>query len=334
MRLAITKNQKPFIIAIIVIVQLLIVSYLGIKIYQQKTNVRGARVFAPIEKKNIIINPDSELQYFYEPEPNTIENVNPWVPYKAIYTINSDSLNERFDYTTKKPDKTFRIVTLGDSYTYGLYVDTENNYSEKLEDMLNNTLSCKEYDKFEVINLGNGGYDIQYASERYKIRGQKYDPDLIVWFIKNDDMIQLNEIMLPEEKIIAEELKETGEFDKLVESGEFYPSWVRAAQGVIDTYGRENLVDIQIDFLNKFRESYTTPLLIITFPSTKDDYKKALKQFVSSQTNVLFHDEVPNIFTLEGASFPNDGHPTILGHNLIAKDLFEYLTKESLIPCD
>jgi lysophospholipase L1-like esterase len=333
MQLTFFKTSKGLLVTLVIVVQLLIVIYLGFKIYQQKTKVLGTEVIIPIEKESLIFNPDSDLEFFYEPKPNTIDNNNPWVPYKAIYTINSDSLNERLDYALEKPEKTFRIITLGDSYTYGLYVDTENNFSERLEDILNKTPPCGEYSRFEVINLGIGGYDIQYASERYRLRGQKYSPDLVIWFIKNDDMIQINEIMLPEEKIIAKELKESGDFDKLVEKGEFYPSWNRAVRRMIDQYGKDSLLELSVRFLEEFPKSYPNPLLIITFPSTKDDYKEVLEQFAASQSNIFFHDEIPEIFGIEGAAFPNDGHPTVLGHDLIAKNLFEYLTEENSILC-
>ncbi len=333
MQLSKSKKRKCLLFPVIMI-QVAIALYLGIKIYQKQMKVLGTKVYAPIEKESIIVNPDSELQRFYEPAPNTIENVNPWVPYKATYTINSDSLNERFEYSPEKPDRTFRIITLGDSYTYGLYVDTENNYSEKLEDKLNDTLSCNNYDQFEVINLGVGGYDIQYASERYKIRGQKYNPDLIIWFIKNGDMVQLNERMLVEEKIIAAELKKTGEFDKLVKKGNFYPSWSRAMQKVIDTYGRVHLFKTQMNFLENFRDTYVNPLLIITFPSTNGEYKRALEELTASRDNMTFHGNIPDIYNINGASFPNDGHPTILGHTIITDNLFEYLTKEGFISCE
>ena len=65
-----------------------------------------------------------------------IEKVNEWGPNKGTYTINNDSLNERFNYSENKDKNTFRIITLGASYTYGLYVDTKNNWTEILEDIL------------------------------------------------------------------------------------------------------------------------------------------------------------------------------------------------------
>ena len=325
--------MKPKIFIILACFQVVAIAFLGIKIYRQ-TNILGTQVsVSPIEKESLTFNPDSELEYFYEPKANSIDDVKTEAPYKAIYTINSDSLNERFDYTPENPYKSFRIVTLGDSFTYGLYVNTEHNYSEQLENLLNDPSSCENNNKFEVINLGMQGYDIQYSSERYKIRGQKYNPDLIIWLIKGDDLIQLNELLLPEKKIIIEKLRATGEFDRLVEKGSYYPSWVRAMQKVVDKYGEDNLLELQIRFLEEFRNTYTTPLLIITFPSIRNDYKEALNQFAVSQSNVFFYDDIPEIFKIKDAMFPNDGHPTILGHNLIAKNLFEYLIKEKLISC-
>jgi len=325
--------MKLIIFILLACFQLVVITLLGVKIYGQTKTPDTQVKIVPIDKESITFNPNSELQFFYEPKANSTDIVNPWIPYKATYTINSDSLNERFDYALEKPEKTFRIITLGDSYTYGLYVDTENNYSEQLENLLNSTLSCKEYNKFDVINLGVSGYDIQYSSERYKIRGQKYNPNLIIWFIKYDDMTQVNEIMLPEEKIIAEELKEAGEFDKLVEKGEFYPSTTRAMQKIIDKYGGNNLLELQIRLLEEFRKSYTTPLLIITFPGVKNHHKEALRLFAVSQSNVFFHDEIPEILNIKDAAFPDDGHPTTLGHNLIAKSLLEYIIKKNLILC-
>ena len=57
----------------------------------------------------------------------------------------------------KKNKDTFRIITLGDSFTFGMYINTKDNWTELLEDKLNSDMGCKNISMFEVINLGVGG---------------------------------------------------------------------------------------------------------------------------------------------------------------------------------
>ena len=136
-----------------------------------------------INSSHLIFTPTDNLKYFYEPSPNvkleeSIDNVT------GVYKINSDSLNIEKDFKIEKPDNTFRVVTLGDSWTFGMFVNTNVNYPSMLEKKLN-TMTCDGIDNFEVINLGMIGYDVTYSAERYAIRGKKYNPDLIIWFIKD-----------------------------------------------------------------------------------------------------------------------------------------------------
>lgn len=317
----------------LVALQILTIVYLGIELYNKRNKVLGIAKVNPIKKESVIFHKNTKLKYFYEPNPNDTEVVNDWVPYKGTYTINSDSLNERFDYSLDKPDKTYRIISLGDSFTYGLYVDTKDNYSEQLEELLNNELSCNDIDKFEVINLGVHGYDVQYSIERYKIRGEKYNPDLAIWLLKDDDMVQVNEVMLPRERYYAQKLRVTGEFEREVAKGNLYPSWSKAMKETYEELGEKKILELQEGYLQEFKSRLVIPLLIYTFPQTKTEYKEVIENFTNSSSIMNFI-EVRNIHSYEEAIFPQDGHPNKLGHKMIASDLFSYLTQKRIIPCD
>src|SRR3989344_2379017 len=180
--------RKLFIF--IVIIQFVAISILVVYIFQKRNKVLGVQ-FNPINQNDIVVATDSgKLKYFYQPPSNYTERVkNTWIADEVIYTYNSDTLNERYDYQIQKPPKSFRIVTLGDSFTFGLYVNTKDNYPEKLEDKLNSV--CNNNPNVEVINLGMQGYDIEYSVERYKKRGVKYQPDLVIWFINSWNYLKI-----------------------------------------------------------------------------------------------------------------------------------------------
>jgi lysophospholipase L1-like esterase len=317
-----------------IFIQLVFITFLGFKIYKQK-NIPGPIIINPIRTESVISSSGGMLKFFYEPKANTIDKVNEWIPIKATYTINSDSLNERFDYTVAKPKGTYRIISLGDSYTYGLYVNTKDNYSEKLEDLLNNNLTCKNINKFEVINLGVHGYDIEYSVERFRIRGEKYNSDLVLWLLKNDDVIQYNELMLKKEYFYYKKMTESGEFGKLIKRGILYPSWRLAAQETHQEIGEKNLLKLGSKFLREFKQYYNNALVIFTFPFTRPYYKNIIIQFINSRKNSYFFDKVTNIYQLRNTTAsPDDGHPNQKGHQIIARDLFNYLTKNKIIPCN
>ena len=106
--------MKKLFIFFLVIIELFAVPYLILRIYNNKS-ILGKVSVNPIDKNNISFDEKNKLKSFYEPRPNSIEKINEWSPYKGTYTINSDSLNERFDYSVDKPERTYRIITLGDS---------------------------------------------------------------------------------------------------------------------------------------------------------------------------------------------------------------------------
>lgn len=116
---------------------------------------------AIIDKDKIIKDLDKDLKHYWEFEPNTDQPSNAdWLAEEVRCTINNDGINDRFDYEFEKPSDVYRIIALGDSFTYGHFVNTEENWTEILEDLLNAEpeLLCGAK-KIEVINLGMPGHD-------------------------------------------------------------------------------------------------------------------------------------------------------------------------------
>lgn len=98
-------------------------------------------------------------------------------------TTNSLGLRSQ-EITLKKPTATKRVLVLGDSYTYGIYVDDNETFCALLENSFKN-----ENNDIEVVNAGFA--DGWSPAEHYcwlVNRGLDFNPDIIIYgfFIGND----------------------------------------------------------------------------------------------------------------------------------------------------
>jgi lysophospholipase L1-like esterase len=78
----------------------------------------------------------------------------------------------------EKSPATFRILNLGDSVVMGWGVREENTYGRRLESLLNEESSGDL--RFEVINAGVPGWNLENAAAYLQAEGLKYEPDLIL----------------------------------------------------------------------------------------------------------------------------------------------------------
>jgi len=103
----------------------------------------------------------------------------------ATLTYHTNALGFRGPETTiEKPPGTFRVVGLGDSFTFGSGVRREDTFLAELERRLNAGLSGR---RFEVLNLGVMGYDTEEEVALLYFRGIRLDPDVVVLcFFLND----------------------------------------------------------------------------------------------------------------------------------------------------
>lgn len=319
------ESMKSKISIILILGEAIIIMALGIYIYIKYNNRLHFNINR-INKKRLIQKTGTQLKYFYEPKPNSvIKDKNSWLDYKPEYIINSDSLNERFDYSIQKPLVTFRIITLGDSFTYGLLVDTKDNWPEVLEDLLNKKMSCKNIKKFEVINLAMEGYDIQYSAERYEIRGKKYNPDLVLWFIKLTNFLQINERIIPK----INQYIQNNQPSKNAP----YIAWDMGFLESLGDLGEDQILGLQREYLKQFRENNKTPLFFLTFSDTPSKYKDLLKQTSTNYSNTYWSDRITDVYKTAQLHFQEDWHPNQKGHQIIAQDVFRLLTRNKIIPC-
>lgn len=328
------------LIFIIIILQLAIAILLAFDIYNQKFQTLDLSI-NPIPKNNLIFSSNTSLKYFYELLPDSIDHSDlSWmnINSKVYYSINKDGLNQVNDYSEEfKTNDIYRIITLGDSFTYGLYVNTNDNWSSILEQILNKKMSCRNIKKFEVINLGVPGYDIQYAEERYRIRGKKYNPDLVLWLQKDGNYQEIKEYTYPIMKDYLESLKKDGTYDKRITlkgtQNAFYQSWKLATEKLKGHYGDKQILNYQKKVLENFTNNYKGKTLFFGFLSTI--YQNLIKELEGENNKFLYSSDILNNFNYNSDSFyPYDQHPNVKGHMLIAKDLYNYLTKNNIIPCE
>jgi hypothetical protein len=98
--------------------------------------------------------------------------------------INSLGLRD-YEYSYTKPDNTYRIVILGDSFTEAAQVALDSAYHKILERALNRKNGKKRY---EIIAMGKSGMGTLEELLWYRTEGRKYHPDLVMcaFYIGND----------------------------------------------------------------------------------------------------------------------------------------------------
>lgn len=98
------------------------------------------------------------------------------------YEINSAGFRDSRDLPAKDDDG-YRIVAIGDSFTFGMGVDLEDSYPKQLE-----TILASENIPAEVINAGIIGHNMWQHIEVLKNKVLPYRPDLIILGIFEDDL--------------------------------------------------------------------------------------------------------------------------------------------------
>lgn len=325
--------KRLFLISIVSseLIVIIWLCFLVIQKTSQKQNVLGAESVTRLHKENLIFPTDPTLKFFYESEPSkTYEEQPKWLPEKAIYTINPDGLNDRYEYSIDKPRDTFRIITLGDSFTFGHYISTPNNWSERLEDMLNTQLVCKNTIKFEVINMGQPGYDIQYIAHRYKTRGLKYNPDLLIWLESGTGFDRFNEIKAPYQKKYEQQFQTAG---KLNTTEDYTRAYQLAMKDIHAKYSQTEL-DTTLDSWWKdfIVTRQQTPLIVTMYNDEPSSHVSRLRHFAQTTTRMYVADIISGRNATQN-TLP-DGHPNANGHLQIARDTYDFLTRLGFLLCD
>lgn len=112
------------------------------------------------------------------------------------YTVKTNSLGFRGEeMSTFKPTDTFRILALGDSFTFGWGISEKETWPRILENYYKGKLKNK---RVEVYNLGRPGDSPVHYLERVREYGEKLNADLIiVGVLEGDDPSQLVEVPSP-----------------------------------------------------------------------------------------------------------------------------------------
>jgi lysophospholipase L1-like esterase len=119
------------------------------------------------------------IGYKMKPNVETMA-VNPFNPVEAArgiefsLTSNADGFRER-PFGPKRPG-TFRIVTLGDSSTFGWGVEPEFTYQRLLEERLNRGND----NRFEVLNLGIPGHNTRHGLGVLRHHALELEPDVLI----------------------------------------------------------------------------------------------------------------------------------------------------------
>ena len=98
-------------------------------------------------------------------------------------TINANGVRGLTDFNEQKPEKTFRTICLGDSFTLGYGVDDPDTFPHQLQTLAG--------DGQEVVNMGQGGYSVGQCHLWLKRLAPKLKPDLVVCVFIIEDFRRL-----------------------------------------------------------------------------------------------------------------------------------------------
>jgi hypothetical protein len=108
---------------------------------------------------------------------NSIWTIDPEMPYRVI--TNSQGLRKKADVIFPKSNEKTRILFIGDSFTFGPYLDNHDGYPQLVEQKTEN---------IEAINAGIAGYTVCDEYSYFADRGKYIEPDIVVLQVVDNDL--------------------------------------------------------------------------------------------------------------------------------------------------
>lgn len=255
--------------------------------------------------------------------------------HRAPVSSNSAGIRGKKEYNLEKPPNVTRIVTLGDSYTFGECVHDNETFSAHLEEMLDNS---------EVLNMGMFCYGIDQMLLRLKEDALKYDPDIILVGIFHNDInrakYSFNCAPKPKFGLVDDELVLTNtplNPDKIeLMSIHYLKEIINVIFDKRINIENEKVVDKIIEDMIETSEKNNASIIFVTMPSYYDvqkgktfphpvvvrnlerydvpllDPAKRMKGFLEDKENKSYY-------------FDCDKHYQKEMHNLVAEEIAEYL---------
>jgi len=101
-------------------------------------------------------------------------------------SVTTNSLGLRSPEIGPKQQNEFRILSLGESSTFGACVDDDQTYSAQLEKLLN---AGQHTTSYKVINAGVSGYTSFQSLKYLETRGLSLQPDLLLFYHEQNDFL-------------------------------------------------------------------------------------------------------------------------------------------------
>lgn len=240
------------------------------------------------------------------------------------------------EFLFKKDESKLRVYSLGDSFTYGWYIDSQElaypNEAEKV-------LSSKGI-PVEIINASQPGFKPNDSLERFKNEGLVMAPDVVTLGVNIYDLTR-NEFAPRYNKLLKESLVYQLTFGNLERARVAAKTEAELQASIAsDSENLERFAQTVKEF-KKLTSIMGARFVLVIFPNYDPANPNALYGYE------LFHRQIQKIATQEKIDLidlfssysevedkkqlvlnPTDDHPSILANKIAAQKLAEYLERE------
>jgi lysophospholipase L1-like esterase len=281
-----------------------------------------------------VLRPDKDYEYSLQPNLSSATAAprgHPWT-----YAINSEGFRGP-EFSPKQPDR-FRILFLGDSFTFGWGVDQDKIFPIRLIQQLNESTTNQT---FEAINLAVPGYNTEMELALLQERITTLNPDLIfLGYVYNDAEPQQAAPMHPARRYqfcnswLLEELR--GVANKSVGLTIFHSKKFEGTFDVLTSFEPDSWKwprsKSALTEMSKLCIEHKLPLFVAVFPGFEAEFAdhpySPIHKMAGEWCNELgikHLDLLPEMRDLDAAQLilAGDGHPNAAGHEILAQKLLE-----------
>lgn len=251
------------------------------------------------------------------------------------YQINSKGFRGK-EFTDQKNPGVFRILAIGDSITFGLFIPEEKTYFKLLEEKLNQTFAPL---KFEVISVGIPGYTSYQGRQLLEKELLAYSPDAVIAYFGGNN--EFSRSFYTDREYAALMNSSLEKLSKKIYAVNLLASTIKRLMPADNDKSKQTKLRVPpTDFsddlveIAKFTAQSNIALILVIPPhSTKNEpIAEEYSSLVRTFKGALSLADIDEAFKQQGADalFASDNvHPNEAGHQVIAEKIYEIIVEKT-----